>query len=49
MAVQPEHNYYSTFISAADDCPVTVAEEPPSRGAKTCSPSSGRVTTAVKS
>lgn len=29
-----DHNYYSTFIAVADDCPVGVAEEPPGRGAK---------------
>lgn len=29
-----DHNYYRTFIAVADDCPVSVAEEPPSRGSK---------------
>jgi hypothetical protein len=31
MPPNQDHNYYSTFISVADDCPATVAEEPPHR------------------
>ena len=31
MPPNQDHNYYATFISVADDCPATVAEEPPHR------------------
>jgi hypothetical protein len=31
MPPYQDHNYYATFISLADDCPATVAEEPPHR------------------
>lgn len=33
MPVNGDHNYYSTFISVADDCPAAAAQEPPTRAA----------------
>jgi hypothetical protein len=27
-------NYFNTFIEVADDCPITVAEKPPQKGAQ---------------
>lgn len=35
MSRSPGHNYYSTFISAADDCPVDAGEDPPQRAGTT--------------
>lgn len=35
MTPDPDHNYRSTFIGVAEDCPVTEAEEPPSRAGRT--------------
>lgn len=34
MAEVSDHNYYATFISVADDCPVEAGEEPPARGGR---------------
>lgn len=34
MSGYVDHNYYETFISVADDCPVRLAESPPARAGK---------------